>query len=140
ALGPGFEGATMDHPYGIAVSPDGANVYLGYGEPGAELVTFTRNPMTGALTVSQLLTPADLPTPGLSGIRAFEFTADGSYVYAAASWSDTVTVFERNPMTGLLTALQVLQDGVDGDLDGAYDLAMTAAQDFVYVTAPGGLQ
>src|SRR5262245_64276163 len=49
-LVPGAGGVTgMTDPYGAAVSPDGKHVYIA-GSGDDTLVTFGRNPVTGALT------------------------------------------------------------------------------------------
>ena len=112
----------------VAVSPDGANVYVGSyphnpEPPGPGYAIFTRNKSTGALT--QLAGKAGcLTTDGSSSAGAgtctearglfdssgdghdMVFTSDGKWAYAAADDSPaSLMIFQRDPTTGALTQL-----------------------------------
>jgi DNA-binding beta-propeller fold protein YncE len=74
----------------LAVSPDGANVYVTTYSPGAILV-FRRNTGTGALAP---LAPVTTGT-ALEGVADVVVSPDGTNVYAAAPYSDAVLAFAR---------------------------------------------
>jgi DNA-binding beta-propeller fold protein YncE len=103
---------------GLAMSPDGHNVYVAsFGEAaGADtLVALTRSVRTGALKVDAgasciaSLGRAAVACPtrvaGLEGLTAAIVTADGRFVYAASPTSSAVVGFIRNRFSGRLTAL-----------------------------------
>jgi DNA-binding beta-propeller fold protein YncE len=95
-------GRAMVAPEGLAVSPEGLNVYVASYETGA-IDVLDRNPETG--TVAQkpgaagCLAPQSLPgcTPGraLGGVSSVAVSPDGRNVYATASTSNAVDVFRR---------------------------------------------
>lgn len=74
----------------VAVSPDGANVYVTTYSPGAILI-FRRNAQTGALA------PLAPVTTGvaLDGVADVAVSPDGANVYAASPFSDAVLAFAR---------------------------------------------
>lgn len=95
----------------IAVAPDGAHAYA-VALDSDSLITFRRNPTTGAI--------AQLPKPlgcisiqvigdhcrkgtGLDGANSVAVSPDGMNIYVASKASDSVTVFDRNPDTGVAT-------------------------------------
>jgi polysaccharide biosynthesis/export protein len=49
---------------------------------------------------------------GLDGVRAVAVSPDGADVYASGSSNSTLVAFRRDPASGTLTALQVVQKGV----------------------------
>src|SRR5947208_2782645 len=111
----GLNGAT-----GVAVSPDGAHVYV-TGENDNALAIFQRDPATGALTQVAVLHDGVNGVDGLAGARAVTLSADGVYAYVAGYIDDSLAVFRRDAATGLLTLVQLKRDssgGVNG-LDGA---------------------
>ena len=123
----------------LAVSPDGANVYV-VGQLDDSLVTFNRDPATGALTFVDALFDGMGGVDGLAGVsgtHAVAVSADGANVYVAASHSDSVAVFDRDEFTGALSFSQVLRHGVDGvnALNGAWGVTLSRDQAHVYVAA-----
>jgi DNA-binding beta-propeller fold protein YncE len=98
---------TLDRPTGVTVSSDGAFVYVtDYGAP-YRLHVFARNAQTGALTDVQCL--ADSPAPGgctagrvLGDSQSLAITPNGKYAYSG-DFFDGISIFDRNPVTGLLT-------------------------------------
>ena len=130
----GLEGART-----VAVSPDGENVYV-VGEVADSLVTFRRNPATGGLTYLDALFDQVDGVDGLDGVfgnHAVALSPDGANVYVAASNSDSVAVFDRDPVTGLLSFSQVIRQegGDDPDLDGAWGVTVSHDGAHVYVAA-----
>jgi len=53
----------------------------------------------------------------LGGAWANAMSPDGQYLYVASSGDDSLTVFRRDPVSGEISAVQTLTDGVDG-VDG----------------------
>jgi DNA-binding beta-propeller fold protein YncE len=103
-------GRALDGPDVVAVSPDGANVYVGaFG--GSELAVFTRNPSTGALTqpadstgcVVNTATTGCATGLALGDPEGLTVSPDGTDVYVAAPGSDALDTFTRNASTGSLS-------------------------------------
>ncbi len=106
----------------VAVSPDGAFVYLA----GGEIVAFRRDLVTGRLTSMEVVEP---------GYRAstIALSPDGHNAYVASS--STVMVYERDATSGGLRLVETKaddQDGVDG-LHGAVIGAVSPDGRNVYV-------
>lgn len=101
-------------PNSVAVSPDGRNVYA-TSRGGASVVTFRRNPLTGAL---RELPPSlagcisGLPLPGCAAGRALKapdvvvVSPDGDNVYVGDFFGDSVASFARASGSGALTQLE----------------------------------
>jgi DNA-binding beta-propeller fold protein YncE len=81
---------------GIAISPDGLNVYT----DGGSLATFDRDPTTGALTQKPGSEGAKRLGRGGFGVLV---SPDGRNVYASTERPDRMTTFDRDPTTGALT-------------------------------------
>jgi predicted outer membrane repeat protein len=131
-------------PYGIALSPDGRNLYV--AEQGDDLVAaFTRNPQTNALTL--LDTYADEFTGGANLAAAVRVLVsnDGRNVYVTSPTDDAVTAFSRDVETGALTLLDSVKDGANygcplicqplNGLNGAYGMAISPDGQFLYVSS-----
>ncbi len=107
----------LDDPNGVAVSPDGLDVYA-VSFYADTIAGFRRNPTTGALRYNtQVYDGEDIPGddyPVLFGALAVTVSPDGLNVYTAGG--DTpggLGVFGRNPTTGVLTSLQAEGDGAN---------------------------
>ena len=72
---------------------------------------------------------------GLDVAVSVAVSPDGRHVYAAAYGDDAVSVFARNPSTGVLSYVEVQKDGVAGvdGLAGAYSVALSPDGKHVYV-------
>jgi 6-phosphogluconolactonase (cycloisomerase 2 family) len=105
------------NPGGLAVSPDGANLYAG-GNSEAAVSAFVRNPTSGALT--QLagaaaciqntgVTPVDCASNhaghGLLATNSVLVSPDGGTVYVTGNSSHAVAEFSREKSTGVLQQL-----------------------------------
>ncbi len=95
-------GRTLSDPEGLAVSPDGAGVYVAAFVSGAVDV-FDRNSGSGDLTqkprspgcMVSRATPDCTLARGLLAASSIVVSPDGRYVYSAAFASDAVAVFKR---------------------------------------------
>ncbi|MBV9818708.1 MAG: beta-propeller fold lactonase family protein [Solirubrobacterales bacterium] len=101
AAGQGLTGAA-----GIAISPDGRDVYVASDTSNA-VVAFARNPSTGALSeigcIAETGVDGCTPAAGLSAATGIAVSPDGANVYATSETSDAVVAFSRNASSGALT-------------------------------------
>jgi 6-phosphogluconolactonase (cycloisomerase 2 family) len=131
---------------GVAVSPDGRDVYVAAAGSSA-LHAFARDPATGALTRRQCLSEtgsdgACAATPGLQRVVDVTVAPDGRAVYAAGL-SGAVVRFARDAATGTLTETAcVLERAPAGGpcrdangIDGANAVAVSPDSRDVYVAA-----
>jgi DNA-binding beta-propeller fold protein YncE len=105
-------GLALGHPEGVAVSPDGANVYV--AAPGSNAIDiFARDPSTGTLTQAAdgtgcigdaALTDCTTGTE-LAGADAVAVSPNGADVYVTSAVSNAVTTFTRAMSTGQLAQL-----------------------------------
>jgi DNA-binding beta-propeller fold protein YncE len=121
-VGKGLVGANS-----VAVSPDGANVYVASGTAGATLAEsfgsvaiLKRNPATGGISETACLSSdgtdgrdgasgACTAMPSLLGAHGIAITPDGLTVFVSSNISGSVVAFSRDPATGLLTRIGCLQ-------------------------------
>ena len=103
-------GLALASPEGLAISPDGATVYVAAAVSNAVDV-LVRNPATGALTQAAdgtgCIVNAALAgcTTGvrISGANAVAVSPAGDDVYVTSLFSNTVTSFNRSTASGALT-------------------------------------
>lgn len=124
----------------VAVSADGANVYVSSGLANAVYV-FSRDASTGLLTKVQTIS-ATLGAVGIFATKSIALSADGKNAYFMnrspfAPYKDGVSVWTRDPGTGTLTLLEVQKDGVGGvtDLDGITSVIVSGDGLHVYARA-----
>jgi hypothetical protein len=127
-LGPltGMHGA-----FEVAVSPDGANVYL-TSRGDNDVVEFSRNPADGKLTWIGNFTcgcggPADL-----GNATGLDVTPDGQYVIADGNALGTAVVLDRDLTTGALTFHEA---ETPTNLGGPADLRISPDGRSVYIAA-----
>ena len=98
--------------FGIAVSPDGLDVYVSAFDGG--ISAYRRNPSTGALTFNQCLTGAStagctlVPALTANEARLVAVSPNGDYVYVTVSGisgDGGLVAFSRNASTGQLTEI-----------------------------------
>lgn len=92
----------------VAISGDGRSVYATGGSTST-LVSFKRNPKTGKLTPAGCFTSSSstayascAPAPVLDGANRLLLSPNGLRLFVAAEGSNAVSVFARDPRTGIL--------------------------------------
>lgn len=124
--------------FGVAVSPDGTQVFV--TSTGDDALTVFRRD-NGVLTEQQLLRNTR-PDPNnriintLAGAIDVAVSADGSQVFVASLTDSAITVFDRDT-AGTLTFRQSIADGQAGanQLRGASGVAISPTGDQVFVTS-----
>ncbi len=155
-------GKALVGAHAVAVSPDGANVYVVGGVAGTSVATsfgavviLKRDAATGAISETGCLSSdgtdgrdgasgACTPSPSLLGADGVAVSPDGSTVFVSSSSSASVVAFSRDPATGALTRLGCFQgDPRPGAPCGAANLfssssalAVSADGSALYVAAP----
>lgn len=99
-------------------------------------------PYANAQMTEKVLVFQDVYKSGVNGVRGLigaatlTMSPDGHHVYASGQQSNAVAVFDRDSNTGLLTYMEMVQDGVDGidGLGGATWITISTDGFHVYVT------
>lgn len=131
-----YTSASVSQAYGIALSPDGANLYLtGYVSDNLEVLK--RDASTGRLTFVERHTNGQNGVAGLNGVFRVAVSPDGAYVYTASFSDSAVSVFKRDQSTGKLTFVTTYQQGVNG-IDGlSTGTSVTISPNGKYLFATG---
>ena len=137
-----FGSNVLDGARSLAISPDGAFVYIGSmfagTSPivGGNLSAFRRDLNTGALTFLGALYDTDGGIDGLQGVRTVAMSPDGKNLYVSAfDGNGKLSVFSRNATTGVVSFLGVYEEGDQGvaELTDPYDLIVSPDGKHVYV-------
>ena len=124
----------MNGPASLAVSPDGANVYVAGGWC---IVFFDRDLSDGTLTYNQSICGVtDFSQPSSLAVAP-----DGNHVYSTARRSHSAAVFSRDPSNGRLTLVEVQVEGTNSvtGLIEPNDLALSPDGDYLFVAGSGSL-
>jgi 6-phosphogluconolactonase (cycloisomerase 2 family) len=90
---------------GLAVSPDGAQVYVtGLGDDA--LAVFSRNATSGHLKLVGIYAQGIDDVDGLYGAMAVKVSPNGRRVYSTGMYDGTVSVFDRDASNGTLTFVE----------------------------------
>jgi DNA-binding beta-propeller fold protein YncE len=122
---------------GVAVSPDGASVYVASAFGDHAIVRFDRDTATGALTPRGCLSDAGDPAgcgttqEGMGGAQDVAVSADGASVYVASAGDDAIVRFDRDTATGALTPQGCISDVGDPAGCGATQQGLTGAHGVV---------
>ena len=130
-----LEVAGLGAPNDVVVSPDNANVYVVAIDSGA-LTVYDRDTETGELAQTQLFSNGISGITSMSRASSVAVTADGTGVYVTADEGDSVTIFSREPGTGLLTYVEAIVDGAGVDtLQATRAVVVSPDGNHVYVAA-----
>jgi len=127
----------LDGASAVAVSADGANVYV-VGPNDAAVAVFARDAATGELTFTEIQQNGFNAVEGLLNPRGVAASADGTGVFATGFESNAAVSFARDADTGALTFASAARDGENGvtGLEGATGIAVSPNPDYVYVASP----
>jgi len=132
----GVEG--MVSPFGIAISPDGAQLYVS-GDEAKTVVALNRDPDSGNISYLETVDAFGDYSGNLTGMKGIAISPDGQSVYATA-WhnggrDDAIAVFNRDADTGRLTRIQVLRNGENGveGLSLLSDVVVSPDNRYVYL-------
>ncbi len=108
----------IDGADAVVVSPDGNHVYVGALTADA-IAAFARNSVSGELTFVEAYFEGFGGVDGIDGLRDLDISPDGEHIYTASndtsgSVDNAVAVFSRDQITGELTYLEAIFDGVGG--------------------------
>ncbi len=136
AGGPCVAAPGLGAAYGIAVSPDGTNVYA-TSYASDKVFAFARTPFTGALTPI-----GSLAGVAMDGPRAIAVSPDGENVYVTSDGSDAIAVLTRGP-GGALSQLAGTAGCVSADTSGGLcgdgnDTVFAAAAEMPVAVSPDG--
>jgi len=134
ATGSGMDVSSSGHS--LTMAPDGRHLYVGdsggdfYFSPLLQIVA--RDPVTGGLSPG----PAMPATTGYASTKDLVVSPDNEHVYVADDTSPgKLRVFDRDPLTGALTPVEVQANGVGG-VDGLSDpRAVVVSPDGAHVYA-----
>ncbi|MEM9598833.1 MAG: beta-propeller fold lactonase family protein [Acidobacteriota bacterium] len=98
----------------VALSPDGAHLYVAAGGASGSVAVFDRDAGTGTLSFVQAILDGQDGATGLAGARAVDVSPDGDHVYVVGPVDSAVTVFARDGGTGMLSHVQTVVDGLGG--------------------------
>ncbi|WP_182867220.1 beta-propeller fold lactonase family protein [Rhodopirellula sp. JC639] len=133
----GSSGANyLDEAAGVTTSPDGNYLYVAsYNDDS--VTVFSRNAATGQLTVVQQVVDNVGGVSGLWGAQSIAITQDGENLYVASALDDALVMFDRDPLTGQLTFLGKLTDGIGGvdGLNEAVGVQVSDDGNHLYVAA-----
>ncbi|RKZ13342.1 hypothetical protein DRQ50_10590, partial [bacterium] len=106
------------------------------GQYEASVAVFNREPSNGIVWFVEQITNGVDGVEGLDGVSGIVVSPDLAHVYAVSRIDDAITVFERNQISGKLTFLQVVRDGVAAEgLDQAMSVAISPDGAHVFVAA-----
>lgn len=124
--------------HGVAVSPDGREVYVASFDDNA-LVVLARQRRTGLVTLTQALVDGVQGVEGLFRPVTVAVSPDGANVYVGAFFGDAVAVLARDAETNDLRFVDALYGGASGQrgLTQVHGLAMAPDGSQLFVASYG---
>ncbi len=113
----------MDQPDSLAISPDGADVYVATKADDA-VVQIRRDTTTGLLTIANCVDDNDAPdgpdtcastTDGMDNTQDVAVSPDGKNVYTVSRDDDAIVTFNRSLTSGALSGPTCIDDNDAGE-------------------------
>jgi 6-phosphogluconolactonase (cycloisomerase 2 family) len=98
----GSGGTLLSHPEGVAISPDGDNVYATSSNDNA-ITIFKRKPTNGSLKLVNSKVEGQGGVTDMVGAYEPVVSADGKTVYVSAYTSNSIVTFKRDKQSGKLS-------------------------------------
>jgi len=132
----------MKKPFRLALSPDGAQVYV-LAQESSAVTSFDRDPGTGQLTFARSINQSAPNLVKLVAPGGIVVSPDGAQVYVTARLGNALLAFDRNTDTtsedfGALAWRATFAGGPGGittGLKGAFGIALSPDGRQIYVTA-----
>ncbi len=148
--------STLGDPFGISISPDNGYVYVTDALTPYRVHVLAHDSSTGALHEVQCLAEATVTgcttTRDIGNNQSLAISPDGLHAYSTDFGGNGISVFDRDPQTGMLTqkadsAGCISNNGEDNtgattcavgrELTGAYSLSISPAGNTLYVDSYG---
>ncbi|MBI3782076.1 MAG: beta-propeller fold lactonase family protein [Deltaproteobacteria bacterium] len=121
---------------GVAVSPDGSNVYVAsYGDNAVSLLR--RDASSGQLTFVEALIEGQGDVHGIFRASGVVVSPDGANVYVLGGGSNGIATFARDAVSGRLTFVESSFDGVGGVSGLLNGVALAVSDDAADIYAVG---
>jgi len=99
----------LDQPGDLALSPDGAHLYVA-GFDADALAVFARDPISGSLRFVAVMRDGIAGVAGLGGAVSVAVSPDGRSVYVAGREDDALVVFARDAASGRLRFVETKRE------------------------------
>jgi 6-phosphogluconolactonase (cycloisomerase 2 family) len=125
------------YPTRLRMDKTGQNLYV---VSDNSLSVFTRNIQSGALEFRQMLTDEKGNITELAGISDVDISPDGKFAYVASGGDSSVSWYQRDAATGMLTFSGMLHGGANSSfvLIHPDNVRVSPNGDFAVVSAGGG--
>ena len=120
----------LREPQGIALSPDGANVYVASDKDNGAVAVFHRDPGSGELSFVEAQQGGAAGVDTLRGARSLAVSPEGAHLYVACPSDNELALFDRDPASGALSYL-----GAVLGLSGASAVVASPDGNQVYATS-----
>jgi len=120
---------------GLAISADGARLLAAGGLTGG-LVSFTRNPADGALSVAGIAREGVAGAQGLLGARQIRLSGDGQHIYVVSGSGRSLAHYRVSDAAAAPAFAGIVRAGDAAPLSGGQVLGLNGAAD-VFIPAGG---
>jgi len=126
----------LDGAFSVTASEDGKQVFVTSRTDNA-LTVFDRDETTGELMLKTVFKDGIGDVDSLKGANFVTVSGDNKQVFVTSFVSDSLTVFDRDAETGVLTLNEFVKDGLGDtdELDGAFSVAVSENGKQVFVAS-----